>query len=44
MGYRDDDIPRAESYVLGIEKGLRDWEAQREGEDLSGGSQSGGAL
>lgn len=44
LGYRDDDIPRAESYVLGIEKSLREWEAARPGKDLSDGSRSGGAL
>ncbi|KAF2167887.1 hypothetical protein M409DRAFT_53837 [Zasmidium cellare ATCC 36951] len=44
LGYRDDDIPRAESFVLAIEKGLREWEASRPGADLSGGSRSGGAL
>ncbi|CAK4030528.1 hypothetical protein AC579_4594 [Lecanosticta acicola] len=44
LGYRDDAIPRAESYSLAIEKGLREWEERREDEDLSGSSQSGGAL
>lgn len=44
LGYRDDTIPRAESYSLAIEGGLREWEERREGQDLSGGSQSAGAL
>lgn len=44
LGYRDDDIPRAEGFVLAVEKGLREWEASRAGPDLSGGSRSGGAL
>lgn len=44
LGYRDDAVPRAESLALAVENGLREWEERRPGEDLSGGSQSGGAL
>lgn len=43
LGYRDDAIPRAESFAIAVENGLREWEKRRTGRDLSGVSRSGGA-
>lgn len=44
LGYREDSVPRADSYSIGIEKGLKAWEEQRHGDDLSGPIRTGGAL